>query len=237
MKITEHLYKTSGVEFATNSNTFLLETEKERILFDLGYETKQWKAMEENIRFWGLDSEKPAKAFLTHGHYDHAGNTFRANELGIEVYAADPDAYKIEHGHPEMEKLFGRKWICANVDHRLEDRQEFCYPEAKVTAYRAAGHSEGSFAFTVETDGHKALVTGDMFYTRPLPPEDAIELELAYMGSEDFSMDDYIVTLKKMAELHCDILLPGHYYVYYGDVDELCRKAAEMAEKMKEDKE
>jgi hypothetical protein len=58
---------------------------------------------------------------------------------------------------------------------------------------------------------------------------------LAYMGSEDFSMDDYIASLKKMAELHCDILLPGHYYVYYGDVDELCRKAAEMAEKMKED--
>ena len=113
MKISEHLYKTSGVEYETNSNTFLLECEKETILFDLGYEEKQWKAMESVESFWSLDTGKISKVFLTHGHYDHVGNTYRANEKGIEVYCGDPDVYKIENGYAEMEKLFGRKWICA----------------------------------------------------------------------------------------------------------------------------
>ena len=73
--------------------------------------------------------------------------------------------------------------------------------------------------------------------TSPLPPLDDIDLELAYMGGEDFSMSDFAATLEKMSELHCDILLPGHYYVYYGDVDALCRRAASMVKSMMEGKE
>ena len=233
MKISKHLYKSSGVEYGTNSNTFLLDIGEELIAFDLGYEDKQWKAMQETMRYWNLN-KKISRAFLTHGHYDHAGNTYKANEEGIRVYCGDPDASKIENGYPEMEKLFGRKWICARVDERLKDGQVFDFNQAKVEVYSAAGHSEGSFAFVAETDGHRALITGDMFYVRPLPPQDDIELELAYMGGEDFDLDSFIATLEKMAILHCDILLPGHYYVYYGDIDELCRKAAAMARALKE---
>ena len=235
MKISEHIYKTSGVEFSTNSNTFLFEDGDELVLFDSGYEAKQWNAMNETMKMWNLDRKKISKVFLTHGHYDHAGNTFRANEAGIEVYAADPDAAKIENGYPEMEKLFQRKWITAKVDHRLRDGQIFRFENGHLEAYSAPGHSEGSFAYVMETDGHRFLITGDMFYVRPLPPEDDIELELAYMGGEDFSMENYMDTLKKMAGLHCDVLLPGHYYVYYGDVDALCMKAYQIAKKMAEE--
>ena len=53
MKISEHLYKSSGVEYATNSNTFLLKTKEELILFDLGFDDKQWKAMEYTKELWG----------------------------------------------------------------------------------------------------------------------------------------------------------------------------------------
>lgn len=235
MKISKHIYKSSGVEYGTNSNTFLLDTGDELIAFDLGYEDKQWKVMKDAAASWGLD-QKINKAFLTHGHYDHAGNTYKANEEGIRVCCGDPDASRIENGYPEMERLFGRKWICARVDERLRDGDIFDFKEARVEVYSASGHSEGSFAFVAETDGHRALITGDMFYVKPLPPQDDIELELAYMGGEDFDMDSYIATLKKMATLHCDILLPGHYYVYYGDVDVLCRKAAAMAIALKEER-
>lgn len=237
MKITDRIYKTSGVEYGTNSNTFAVDTDAGIVLLDLGYETKQWESVQSVLKFWGFEGKKAAASFLTHGHYDHAGNTYRANEAGIPVYAADPDAYKVANGYPEMEVLFGRPWICGKIDHLLEDGQEFVFGDVKVTAYAAPGHSMGSFAFVIEADGHRALCTGDMFYIRPLPPEDAVDLELAYMGGEDFSMSDFAATLEKMSELHCDILLPGHYYVYYGDVDALCRRAASMVKSMMEGKE
>ncbi len=225
MKIIENIYKTSGVEFETNSNTFVLETEDELIFFDLGYEEKQWNIMKNSLKRWNLSDKKITKAFITHGHYDHAGNTFRANEAGIEVYGADPDAYKIENGYPEMEKLFNREWVCGKVDHRLSDDQSFTFKDATVTAYAFPGHSLGSYGFVIETKGHRALVTGDAFFIKPCPPEDAIDIDLAYMGGEDFNRECFASSLKKMSELHCDILLPGHYYVYYGDVDALCAKA------------
>lgn len=232
MKITERIYKTSGVEYGTNSNTFAVDTPEGVVLLDLGYETKQWETVQGVLKQWLPHAGRPVCAFLTHGHYDHAGNTYRANEAGVPVYSADPDAYKIANGYPEMEKLFGRPWVTGRVDSLLEDGQEFLFGDVKVTAYAAPGHSMGSFAFVVEADGHRALCTGDMFFVRPLPPEDAVDLDLAFMGGEDFSLPHFTETLRKMAQLHCDILLPGHYYVYYGDVDALCAKAAEMAEKL-----
>ena len=42
MKITDRIYKTSGVEYGTNSNTFAVDTDAGIVLLDLGYETKQW---------------------------------------------------------------------------------------------------------------------------------------------------------------------------------------------------
>ena len=232
MKISQHIYKTSGVEYETNSNTYVLETENELILFDLGYEDKQWNVVKKTLQYWELDRKPIREAFLTHGHYDHAGNTHKANEEGLKVYGADPDAYKIENGYPEMERLFNREWVCGRVDERLEDNEIFEYKDARVTAYQMPGHSLGSYAFVIEADGHRALVTGDAFFTRPVPPEDKIDLDLAFMGGEDFSREDFLNSLKKMSELHCDILLPGHYYVYYGDVDALCRKAYEQLKEM-----
>ena len=119
------------------------------------------------------------------------------------------------------------------VDQRLKEGHVFEFGNVSIEVYSAPGHSKGSFAFVVNVDGHRALITGDMFYTRPSPPEDAVDLELAYMGGEDFDLKDFIKTLEKMSTLHCDILCPGHYYVYYGDVDALCRKAVDMARKVK----
>ncbi|MBQ6322694.1 MAG: hypothetical protein IJI24_07450, partial [Lachnospiraceae bacterium] len=127
-----------------------------------------------------------------------------------------------------MEELFGRPWICGKVDLRPEDGQIF--PVAKditVQAIAAPGHSEGSFAYVIEADGIRALCTGDMFFVKPLPPEDKVETELAYMGGWDFSRDSFRTTLKKMASLDCNLLLPGHYYVYYGDVNKLAAQAYE----------
>lgn len=231
MRLTEHLYQTSGVFCGTNSNTFAVDAGERLVLLDLGFRDTQWRAIQSTLRHWGLAEKPVSHAFITHGHYDHAGNTARANELGIRVIAADPDASRIEEGYPEMEELFGVPWECGLVDERPFDGQQWHFGEnglCTVTALSAPGHSGGSFAYIIEIDGHRALCTGDMFFIRPKPPEDDIELELAFMGGSDFSREDFKGTLLRMAGTHCDMLLPGHYYVWYGDTDGLCRRAAAL---------
>ena len=234
MKITEHLYKTSGVEYGTNSNTFVVDCGVGLVFLDAGYQQIQWDAMQASLRHWGLDGKPVTHAFITHGHFDHAGNVYRLNAMGTKIIMADPDAYKMEHGHPEMEQLFGAKWITGTVDHKPSDGEVFTFGNGvRITAIAAPGHSDGSFAYVIEVDGHKALCTGDMYYIVPHPPEDAVDLEIAYMGSWDFSMEKFTSTLEKMSTLGCDILLPGHYYVYYGDIDELSRRAVKTLEELR----
>ena len=231
MKITEHLYKTSGVEFGTNSNTFLLDCGDSLACFDTGYEKLQWDVMENTRKMWGLSEKPVSHVFVTHGHFDHAGNINRLNTMGARVLAADPDAEKIEQRYPEMEQLFGRPWVLGRVDERLQDQQIFEIGDRiRVTAIAAPGHSEGSFAFVIEVDGHRALCTGDMYYIRPKPPEDAVQIELAYMGGWDFSKSKFSRTLSRMSHLDCDILLPGHYYTWFGDVNRLSREAYRLLE-------
>lgn len=233
MKLTEHIYKTSGVEFGTNSNTFAVDCGEHLLFFDSGFDAVQWGRMMACLKQWGLSEKPVTHAFITHGHYDHAGNISRLNELGAVVIAASPDAEKIENGYPEMEQLFGRPWVKGRVDLRPADGQVFEFEHGiKVTAVAAPGHSEGSFAYVIEADGLRALCTGDMFYVKPLPPEDAVDVELAYMGGWDFSMPKFSGTLRKMADLSCDLLLPGHYYTYFGDVSALCLRAHEACESM-----
>ena len=235
MRLTEHIYKTSGVEYGTYSNTFLLNCGDRLVLFDSGFDAVQWECVQSCIRRWKLADKPVTHAFITHGHYDHAGNIRRLNEAGVQVIAADPDAEKIENGYPEMELLFGRPWVTGRVDLRVEDGQLFRFGDAiPVKAVAAPGHSEGTFAYVIEDGDVRALCTGDMFFVRPLPPEDAVEVELAFMGGQDFSLVHFSETLQKMAALGCDLLLPGHYYVYYGDVDALCRQAYEQTLKLQE---
>mgnify|MGYP003379101524 FL=1 len=94
------------------------------------------------------------------------------------------------------------------------------------------GHSRGSLAFLVEIDGKKALVTGDAFWTVPVPPRDEVDVELGYRGSRDFSRQDYLRSVKRISELDFDLLLPGHYYSYRGpDMKELTGKAYEKAKR------
>ena len=45
MKITEHLYQISGVQYGTNSNIYALRTEEGLVLIDCGYQEEQWEKM------------------------------------------------------------------------------------------------------------------------------------------------------------------------------------------------
>lgn len=234
MKLTEHIYKTSGVETGCNSNTYVIDCGTFLVMLDAGYKEIQWNQMMASLKRWHLDQKPVRYCFLTHGHYDHAGNVHRLNQLKIPVYCADPDAGKVEQGYPEIEKLFGQPWICGKIEHRLKDGERYVFAESIVLEVMAApGHSQGSIAFVIQDGQQRALCTGDMFFIKPKPPEDAVELELAYMGGLDFSIHDFSNTLGRMAETHCDLLLPGHYYVYYGDVDALAERAYAMTLQLK----
>ncbi len=217
MKLTEHLYKLTGVEYDTNSNVYAIRYDDGVVLVDCGFQEKQWDAMVACMGRWGISLEEVTHVLLTHSHFDHAGNVWRVNQLGARVLASAPDAEKVEHGNPEMEALFGATWTCGQVDAILEDGDELQLPGGvRIDVIATPGHSAGSLSFLVDVDGARALCTGDQFFVAPLPPEDDVEIELGYMGSSDASLDDLVSSLERLEAVDFDMLLPGHYYTYAG---------------------
>ena len=235
MKLTDHLLKLTGVEYETNSNCYALLYSGGIVLLDCGYAEKQWAAMEGTLRRWGHSLSEATHVFLTHAHFDHGGNAWRVNELGAKLLTSQSDVALIEQGNPESERLFGTPWIPAHVDCVLHDGDRFDFPGgAAVTVLETPGHSAGSLSFLVEVDGVRAISIGDMFWPIPCPPEDRDDVELGFMGSEDFSMDALIASLDRLGHVKAELLLSGHYQVYYGNVDHLTGLALQKAKAIKE---
>lgn len=217
MKLTEHLLKLSRVDYGTNSNSYAAVYDRGIVLFDCGYGEKQWRQMEQVLKDWGYETDQITHAFLTHAHFDHCRNVWRVNELGARLFSSESDRELIEKGNPESEELFGVPWIPGKVDETVKDGEQFVFSDnLKVTVMEKPGHSRGSLTFLVETDGVRALITGDAFWMVPVPPRDEVDVELGYMGSRDFSRRDYLRSMKRISELDFDLLLPGHYYSYRG---------------------
>lgn len=234
MKLSEKIFKVSGVEYATNSNIYAVKTTEGIVLIDCGFQEDQWNKTMKAMELSGLGDEKITHCFITHSHFDHAGNIQRVNDLGIKTYASAIDKEKIENGNPEMEALFQTAWTCGKVNEVIAEGDEFVFGDVKIIVIETPGHSSGSLSFIIEAPEIKALCSADLFFVSPLPPLDTVTVELGYLGSEDFDIDDMIKSLNKMAELKIDLLLPGHYYSYFGDPSSLCMKAHEYATEIKE---
>lgn len=231
MKITDHLLKISGVEYGTNSNNYAVIYDGGIVLIDCGYQETQWNRMCATLKNWNYSIHQVTHVFLTHGHFDHSANAWRVNALGAKLFTSMADAELIEEGNPESEKLFDSKWIPAKVGQVVHEGERFAFPgNAAVTVIETPGHSAGSLSFLIEVDGVRALCTGDMFWTVPLPPLDKVDIELGFTGSSDFCKKDYVDSLHRLTRMDFDILLPGHYYFYRGeDIRNIAASAYERA--------
>ena len=105
------------------------------------------------------------------------------------------------------------------IDRRLSGtRQILALGERSITALHIPGHSPGSLAFWVESDGQTVLFAQDVH-----GPLDA--RLLSYRA-------DYLDSLRRMLELEPDILCEGHYGVFRGraNVADFQRSFLETAE-------
>lgn len=230
MRISNKLYKFSGVEYATNSNIYGVLTTNGIVLIDCGFQENQWNKMKDAMKQDNLDVNDVTDVFLTHSDFDHAGNVKKFNNIGAKIHASKYDAEKIETGNPAEEELFQQPWICGNVDDILTDGKKFDFgSDIIIKSIKTPGHSEGSYSFLISIGTNNAICIGDMFFVQPKRAKDDIELELGYMGNSDFNMIDYRESLLKLSEERANILLPGHYYHFYGETTDLFKSAYKLS--------
>jgi glyoxylase-like metal-dependent hydrolase (beta-lactamase superfamily II) len=235
MQISPNVYMISGVQHGTNSNCYVIHVNNQLLLFDAGYSVYQFGIMQESLGFWNLDKFPVKHTFITHCHFDHAGNTHMFKELGSKIYAGPGDAEGIEQGDKRtLDYLFKREFTPCKVDYILKDKDSFQIEDVKILALHMPGHSSGSMMYLAAVAGRKILITGDFIALRPAGPVDDVEVDLAWTGGPDYSAEDYLNSITRAATLDADILLPGHGPVYYGDCKKLFKRAKILALKQRD---
>lgn len=235
MKLTQHVYMLSGVPYGTNSNTYAILAGDRVLLIDSGYSGFQWNVMNRVLADWGLDQYPISHLFLTHVHFDHAGNAHRAKRLGAKICVSEMDGISLREANENTLKLmkesFPDPFIPCEPDLTLKPGDVLEFDGVRLEVIEGAGHSAGALIFLVTADEKRILFTGDCITVGPDDARDNVLVNLAWCGGPDADIEAYGRTLRRAEKLEADILAPGHYHPYFGDSRKLFRKAAELFEK------
>ncbi|MHB1033852.1 MAG: FG-GAP-like repeat-containing protein [Pirellulales bacterium] len=165
----------------------------------------------------GFDPMKVKYVLLTHEHGDHApGASLWRAITGAQVVASAEMAYILQHHIPGGTGYGLHPPV--PVDIVLTGEKELDLAGLKVKVIRLPGHTFGSMGYVFEKNGQKYVATGDLIM------QDGV---LGYSGSLDFSAEDVLASLTKLAALKPDVVLGGHGW---GAPDEFIAKGIEAGE-------
>lgn len=173
-------------------NTYFLVNEKTQdcVIIDSG---ENYKKIQQTIK---ENSFNLKAVFLTHAHFDHAGNAKKLQDDGAKIYVGEKDFDKLLNDQ-NLASDFGRKFDYLTADFKLFDGQEIDVIGIKIKVISTPGHTDGSLTFLVDD----MLFTGDTLF-------------LGSVGRTDFvtgDKDAMISSVKKLFALSGDYkVFPGH---------------------------
>ena len=161
-----------------------------------------------NIAAAGVLPEQVQYLLLTHCHYDHTGGAagFRQH-FGWRVAIHSLEATALETGDNKLSAAswYGDHLAPCPVDVRLADGDRIRLAEREIQVIHIPGHSPGSLAYLVESEGRRVLFAQDVH--GPIHP--------ALLSNRT----DYQASLRKLQALQADILCEGHYGVFVGQAN------------------
>lgn len=214
MQLTKNIYQILGGSYANIANIYLIRGKDSLILVDTAETEEDYRIMEENRRFWGLDQYPISHVLLSHKHLNHIGNAYRYAEKGAKIVAGRYDADAIETG--SLSEIcdfdpFPAKapYIPCRVDLRVKDGDEFEAAGFSVKVYEVPGHTKGSVFYEFKMEDKVVLFTGDVLNVA----KDCSGAYLGWEGACDFDRDAFFESIRRFSRLKCDIILPGHFQV------------------------
>ncbi|HRZ29088.1 MAG TPA: MBL fold metallo-hydrolase [Spirochaetota bacterium] len=207
MKITSDIFEVGGPSLSHPSDAavYMILSEGETALIDAGTGGATQRILK-NMKMCGAQPEKTRQLFLTHCHYDHTGGAAEIREhTGCRIIAHELDARYLEAGDSEVTAAswYGSFMQPLSVDVKVsEKKRTFTVGGLQIDFVHTPGHSPGSSALTVRSDGLLVLFGQDVHG----PLNDSLLS----------NRNDYIRSLEFLISLEADILCEGHFGVYHG---------------------
>jgi glyoxylase-like metal-dependent hydrolase (beta-lactamase superfamily II) len=166
-----------------------------------------------NLRQVGVTLQEVDEILLTHSHWDHTDGTAAVqtaapnarthlNAIGQTFLESADDrlvGYQITPPPHSFERF--------RVDHGVKDHDKLELRSTRATAYHLPGHTPDSTLYTISTDGITAGFCGDIVF-RPRVHEGPLLGQLCTLWLSN--LDHYVESLRRLLDIHLDLLLPGH---------------------------
>ncbi len=211
-----HLVMSGGAGFdltdAFDCNVFMLDAGNgEWVLFDAGA-GRDPEAVRAIIAEDGIQAGAIRHLFLTHGHADHSGGARGLrDDLGLAVHAGPRTAALVTTGDEVAISLESARragiypadyrYRACPVDNILAAEAPTVIGRLAITMIETPGHSPDHVSFVVEKDGRRLLIGGDALFHGG---------KVAVQDIPDCSIAEICATVRKLAAIEFDALLPGH---------------------------
>lgn len=206
-EITSEIFQVGGPLLTSQNDAavFLITFEGHAALVDAGCEGNP-EPLLDNIRSCGVAPEQIEYLLITHCHIDHTGGARNIREItGCLTIAHELDAVYLEAGDNLVTAAcwYGQYIAPCPVDRKLASGStRVLLGDRNITAIHIPGHSPGSVAYMMESDGLRVVFGQDVH--GPLHP---------VLQS---NQNDYTRSLGKLVALNADILCEGHFGIYRG---------------------
>jgi len=207
MKITSEVFQVggSGLTSMEDAAIYLINFDGHAALVDAGC-GNSFERLFKKIEKCGIRPEQIEYLLITHCHFDHTGGAQAVmSRTNCQSVAHILDARYLEEGD---DRVTAASWYGASlepfmIDMKLTgDRQEIQLGNKVISAIHIPGHTPGSVAYLIESDGKKVLFGQDVH--GPLNE------------SLHSNRQDYIKSLNLLLSLEADILCEGHYGIFRG---------------------
>lgn len=184
-------------------NVYALDLVSEIVLIDCG-NGDSWPEIERNMRMWSLDSSRISTVLLTHPHYDHANAAHLLKARNVQIIAHSYTADALRTGDERCcGFLYHRSFVPVEPDCMVEDGDTLTFGTITVQCLHLPGHTLGCTAFLVSWNDNRVLFSGDVIGTLGYG-------HFGWSGSIDFDRKAYLQSLRRLAKLDFDVMLPGH---------------------------
>lgn len=200
-----------GLTNPFDCHVYLLDGGDECALIDAGAGF-DGDAIVMQIEGLGIDPARVRHLLLTHAHFDHAGGaaalarrlklrTVAGAECAARLSAGDEDAIGLTQAralglYPAQSRL-----APCPIDRIVTDGESFRVGNIEVTALHTPGHSGDHFSFLARGDGAAMLFAGDAVFAGG---------RIALQTLPDCRLADCFATIRRLATLEVEMLLPGH---------------------------
>lgn len=209
MRLLKNLYQVAGCMYGVHENVYAVRTRDGIVLIDSGFDGRTLRIVEKNLKYWGLDRQRIMKVLLTHAHCEHSGNAFRLEERGAAVYIHEAEREALLTGN---DRVAAYRFPGAGPYHTVQNcaairgGEQIEAGEYLFEAVYAPGHSDGSVIYRTRMEGKVVMFTGDTVLADKLCQESMV----GWTGGVDYDEAVYMESLRRLADLEADVVLPGH---------------------------